>query len=506
MIDWLTSTLIATSALMALVLLIRNPVRRMFGAGVAYALWLLPAARAVLPSFTETVERQVSEPTFTAMTIPGSAAPVATAAEPVINLVLLLLAIWLAGAAGMLGRGLVTYRSQRSGILEGAIQLAKLDGIRIMRSERVRGPLAFGIVDRVIVLPLDFDQKFTDRQRCLALEHELAHHRCGDLVANLFAFVLLCLQWFNPLAWAAHSAFRFDQEAACDARVLDKAQPGERASYGAALAKAASGRTLLFAGALDRPSTLSRRLTIMTLNASKRTRTIGFTLVGAALFLALPLSASRAIEYVDVPAPAAPQKPTPPNAPTAPAAPSLLLAAQAVPPAPPAAPMPPVAPSNVTRLSIDNDDTVTINGVTKRWEQLTPQERAQIRRDIANARADLNRELARLPQEMARAQRDMAKFRNGEFQREMARAREDVRRAMQEVERETRNLHHSVIDREALRAELRESLAQIERIDVDKITREALASVDMEKIRADMANAGKSLDDIDARLDRLDRQ
>ena len=59
MIDWLTSTLIATSALMALVLIIRNPVRRMFGAGVAYALWLLPAVRAILPTFTETVQREV---------------------------------------------------------------------------------------------------------------------------------------------------------------------------------------------------------------------------------------------------------------------------------------------------------------------------------------------------------------------------------------------------------------------------------------------------------------
>ena len=56
MIDWLTATVIATSALMALVLVIRNPIRRMFGAGVAYALWLLPAARSVLPTFTQTVE------------------------------------------------------------------------------------------------------------------------------------------------------------------------------------------------------------------------------------------------------------------------------------------------------------------------------------------------------------------------------------------------------------------------------------------------------------------
>ena len=223
MIEWLTGTFVATSLLMALVLVLREPVRRLFGPGVAYALWLLPAARAVLPSFTETVERVVpaSASAMSSAALHFSSAP-AQPAAPSINWVLLALTVWLAGAAVMLARALFTYRAQRRGILEGAVQLARLDGIRILRSERIRGPLAFGIIDRVIVLPLDFDHKFTDRQRCLALEHELAHHRSGDLVANLFAYVLLCLQWFNPLAWAAHSAFRFDQEAACYASVLER--------------------------------------------------------------------------------------------------------------------------------------------------------------------------------------------------------------------------------------------------------------------------------------------
>jgi hypothetical protein len=397
----------------------------------------------------------------------------------------------------------VTYHKQRSGILEGAVQLARLDGISILRSERVRGPLAFGIVDRVIVLPLDFDQKFTDRQRCLALEHELAHHRCGDLLANLFAFVLLCLQWFNPLAWAAHSAFRFDQEAACDARVLDKAQPGERASYGAALAKAASGRTLLFSGALDRPSTLSRRLTIMTVQASKRTRAIGFTLVGAGLLLALPLTASRAIEYVAVSAPEAPRTPTASLAAAAPTAP-LLLAAQATQPSPPAPPAPPAPPSRIAMFNVTNDDTVTINGVTKRWEDLTPQERARIRADIARARHDIKRELDRLPHELAKAQAEMARFRNGEFQRDMAKAREELRRGMHEIDRNAAQLRSHGVDIEEMKADLQESLAEIEKMDIDKIVREAMASVDMAKIRAEIEGADESLDDIDDRLDQLE--
>src|SRR3546814_20045805 len=48
-----------------------------------------------------------------------------------------------------------------------------------------------------------------------------SHHRHGDLWANAAALVLLASQWFNPFAWRAIRAFRFDQEAACDARVLN---------------------------------------------------------------------------------------------------------------------------------------------------------------------------------------------------------------------------------------------------------------------------------------------
>ena len=49
MIEWLTDTLVATGALMALVLAARRPVARWFGPGAAYALWLLPMIRLILP-------------------------------------------------------------------------------------------------------------------------------------------------------------------------------------------------------------------------------------------------------------------------------------------------------------------------------------------------------------------------------------------------------------------------------------------------------------------------
>ena len=80
--------------------------------------------------------------------------------------------------------------------------------------------VAFGLWRRFVAVPHDFFARYATEERALAIDHELSHHRHGDLWANAAALLLLATQWFNPLAWRAIRAFRFDQEAACDARVL----------------------------------------------------------------------------------------------------------------------------------------------------------------------------------------------------------------------------------------------------------------------------------------------
>ena len=49
MIAWLVEALAASAALMLAVLALRGPVRRWFGAELAYALWAIPALRLILP-------------------------------------------------------------------------------------------------------------------------------------------------------------------------------------------------------------------------------------------------------------------------------------------------------------------------------------------------------------------------------------------------------------------------------------------------------------------------
>jgi len=77
-----------------------------------------------------------------------------------------------------------------------------------------------GAWDPKIVLPADFEARYTPEECALVLAHERAHLQRCDALANAIATGWLCLLWFNPLIYWALTRFRFDQELACDARVL----------------------------------------------------------------------------------------------------------------------------------------------------------------------------------------------------------------------------------------------------------------------------------------------
>jgi beta-lactamase regulating signal transducer with metallopeptidase domain len=517
MIDWLTDTLLATTLLMALVLLVREPVRRQFGPAVAYGLWLIPALRMLMPPLTETVQRIV--PSAAPSTPRLTQAAFVPAADPTLidrlgGWETLALSIWLAGAVIMLIGGILLYRWQRREVLRDSVQLARLDGIRIVRSPTVRGPMAFGILDKVIALPIDFDDRYDAQERRLAFDHELAHHRSGDLIVSHVALALLCLQWFNPLAWLSHAAFRFDQEAACDARVLDKASGGNRAIYAQAIAKAASGRALLFAGALDRPRTLHRRLQSMLASPSTSRRFAGKALIALTAAAALPVTASRATEYVDVRAPGAPG----PAAAAAPAgAPATLVPAVAAAPA--------SAPISDTSVQPNADGTVTLAGGVKldkgstaffandqvlmdgkvmRLEQMTPAERSKLRAVIAKSQRDLARERAELPQRLAEAQRDLERARSGLMKADYLRDLQDMRRDLADIDSEAAEMRAAGEDPAKRKAEIERDLKEAQSIDIDKEIAEAMRDANPAKIKGELESAEQQMTRMLARLNQLD--
>lgn len=371
---WIAETLIATTLLMALVMMLRRPVAHWLGAGAAYMLWLLPLARMMLPALPQTIadpsplHRAVDQSGLPAMLEPGRAT-VTLAATPAFPWIESAIALWLAGVALFLVVQLVGYARFRRHMLAGATPVARDGRIRIVSSAQATGPLAFGVLRPYIVLPADFALRFDPQEQAMALAHERAHHDRGDLAANMVALLLLAAHWCNPVAWLAYRAYRADQETACDARVLSRHGRDLAHAYGRAILKAAGGRHYAGACHLTRLATLKGRLKMLsTHDTSLRRISWGMAAVAivTASGLALTASGSRAAQemaaltdrvgaadfgrlatLVAEPARATvPQTPDVPASPSAPAAPAGRADLSAVPSTTPViAPDAPQAPA-----------------------------------------------------------------------------------------------------------------------------------------------------------------
>jgi beta-lactamase regulating signal transducer with metallopeptidase domain len=309
MIAWLVETLIAVTLLMAMVLLLRGPVARSFGAGWAYALWAVPALRLVLPPLPQLAPDLHLPPVVLFIpTAAEMAAPLPAQAGPG-QWVPFMLAMWAGGAVIFLVLQWLAYRAFLGRIRETSrpARPPLFGGIRTWISQAVEGPLALGVLERRIVLPGDFSRRYNPVERRLALEHELVHHKRGDIWWNLAGTLVLAILWFNPVAWLA---FRSDQELACDAAVARTASLDERCDYARALVKSASRPGLIAACALNPAGELKRRLKMMRSHRPSRLRSAGgvaalagFAAAGFALGTAPPSGAP--LTYAAAPAVAA---------------------------------------------------------------------------------------------------------------------------------------------------------------------------------------------------------
>ncbi len=127
MTDWLLDTLIWTAALIALVLVIRRPVARWFGAQAAYALWAMPLLRLALPPLTLPAWMAPVEPVAPVAVAPETIFIVvepamAAEAAPMFPsaLVEVALAAWLAGVVTFLLLRFRAYREMRQEMLAEA--------------------------------------------------------------------------------------------------------------------------------------------------------------------------------------------------------------------------------------------------------------------------------------------------------------------------------------------------------------------------------------------------
>lgn len=198
--DLVRATLILSAALM-IVLVLRIPVRSLFGARAAYSLWLLAPA-ATLASF---IPARLITVQGGGMVSAPSENFAAFAFAPAV------LGLWAAGAIV----GLVVLALQHRRLMS---RLRPSDGGYDVADNL--GPAVIGILRPRIVLPSDFEQRYSPAERALVLEHERVHLNGFDPQINAIAALTLCLMWFNPVVHIARACLRVDQELACDARVI----------------------------------------------------------------------------------------------------------------------------------------------------------------------------------------------------------------------------------------------------------------------------------------------
>ena len=238
LIAWLIETTAATTVALLLVLLLRAPVRAMFGARMAYALWTLlplsllaaslpaPVRDALLPMSVLAAPYQIAHAAV------GAARPLgANGSDHALQAAWPLL-LWLAGA---LACAALFMRQQRRFVAGLGPVTRGGDGL-LRAGHGASGPAVVGAWSPRIVLPADFDARYPAHAGELVLAHERVHLARGDTRIQLFFVALRCAYWFNPLLHWASARFRDDQELACDAVVLAH-HPHSRRAYADAMLK-----------------------------------------------------------------------------------------------------------------------------------------------------------------------------------------------------------------------------------------------------------------------------
>lgn len=144
--------------------------------------------------------------------------------------------VWVIGIVFMLSYSLLSLLSFRKK-LENAIFYKN----NVFLSDKIDTAFVFGALRPKIYLP----DSLTDGQREHILLHEQTHIKRFDHLVKLLSFFVLCLHWFNPLAWVAFFASSKDMEMSCDEAVVKKLGSDIKKDYSTSLLTLATGRRIV---------------------------------------------------------------------------------------------------------------------------------------------------------------------------------------------------------------------------------------------------------------------
>lgn len=246
-----------------------------------YWVWILLAARLVLPfngedtrdfinkvmqeesqdsmeyknEITSNMKGQDWRPGRIVIEIPAKMATPVTAKKPGsgsgITLLGLLAFIWITGIIIFISVHLASYVYYRKQISEngraaedqnilGQIQALKNElhikqPVHAVIFKGTSSPVVTGIFKPVLVLP---EEQYNKEQMYFILKHEMVHIKRRDIYIKLLMAAASAVHWFNPLVWIMCKEATLDMELSCDKRVTQDAGFDVRKAYAETLLEA----------------------------------------------------------------------------------------------------------------------------------------------------------------------------------------------------------------------------------------------------------------------------
>jgi len=143
--------------------------------------------------------------------------------------------LWVFGVAFMIVYGIASYlfvkqRMRRSACVDS----------NLIEGENIQSPFVIGLIKPKIYIPAGLSKK----EREYIILHERTHIRRFDHIIKFVAYFIICLHWFNPLAWVAFLLLGVDIEMSCDERVLKELGGEIKKDYSMSLLSLATDRVI----------------------------------------------------------------------------------------------------------------------------------------------------------------------------------------------------------------------------------------------------------------------
>ena len=131
----------------------------------------------------------------------------------------LLAAAWLVGFIAVVRRWAAQWRQIKS-YLHGAQRIDVGSSIETRSSASILEPGVVGIINPVLLLPLDLARRLPPEQMRAIFAHETSHVRRRDNLTAALHMVVEALFWFYPLVWWLGARLIAERERACDEAVV----------------------------------------------------------------------------------------------------------------------------------------------------------------------------------------------------------------------------------------------------------------------------------------------